>query len=154
MWFSSYGPEKENHQTGLATSCDGIHWQKHPGNPVFSLGAEGAWDSVAAFGVRVLKMGGVYHMLYTGAGEWARYRIGYAVSEDGIRWQKYPGNPILSWGEPGSWDCRKMSIPIWMSLGENRYRIYYSGDNGVSYLGIGFAEGRLVTQVNSGRTNR
>ena len=144
MWFSSYGPEKENHQTGIATSSDGVRWQKDPRNPVLRLGPAESWDSVAAFGVRVLLKEGVYHMLYTGAAQTARYRIGYAFSKDGLHWEKYGGNPILPWGEPDSWDCRKMSIPIWLPIEDDRYRIYYSGDNGVSYLGVGGAEGRLT----------
>ncbi len=53
---------------GLATSRDLIHWTKYSGNPIFSRGAEGAWDEGAIWFTTVEKVNGVYYMWYEGYG--------------------------------------------------------------------------------------
>lgn len=53
---------------GLATSRDLIHWQKYPGNPIFSRGPAGAWDEGAIWFTTVEKINGRYYMWYEGYG--------------------------------------------------------------------------------------
>jgi len=53
---------------GLATSIDLVHWKKYEGNPIFSRGAEGAWDEGAIWFTTVEKIGGRYYMWYEGYG--------------------------------------------------------------------------------------
>jgi len=38
------GSDWDGAQIGLATSEDGREWTKYAGNPVITLGADGAWD--------------------------------------------------------------------------------------------------------------
>ena len=53
---------------GLATSRDLVHWEKYPGNPIFSRGEEGAWDEGAIWFTTVEKLSGRYYMWYEGYG--------------------------------------------------------------------------------------
>jgi predicted GH43/DUF377 family glycosyl hydrolase len=46
MWYGSYQMTAElKTALGFAVSTDGIHWQKHPNNPVFGPDASRAWES-------------------------------------------------------------------------------------------------------------
>ena len=53
---------------GLATSRDLIHWEKYPGNPIFSRGDEGQWDEGAIWFTTVEGIDGRYYMWYEGYG--------------------------------------------------------------------------------------
>jgi predicted GH43/DUF377 family glycosyl hydrolase len=46
MWYGSYwSAEKHKTALGLAVSSDGIHWHKHPANPVFRPDPDRPWES-------------------------------------------------------------------------------------------------------------
>jgi predicted GH43/DUF377 family glycosyl hydrolase len=46
MWYGSYWSAESNKTAiGFAVSGDGVHWRKHPGNPVFRPDAKRAWES-------------------------------------------------------------------------------------------------------------
>jgi len=143
MWFGSYGGEIENHQVGLATSTDGLHWHKHLGNPVFGLGAAGEWDCGAAFGPDVTQIGDTFHMLYAGGPRPGVYDIGHAFSTDGVTWHRSPQNPVVRRGPEGAFDCLRLGVPCLLSLGGDAYRVYYSGHNGKTYVGVACATGAL-----------
>jgi predicted GH43/DUF377 family glycosyl hydrolase len=68
---------------GLATSENGVLWRKYPGNPVFTPGGPGAWDSSLA-GTTVVLDGDSLRLWYSAYGavsEWeSAWQIGYAVS--------------------------------------------------------------------------
>lgn len=82
---------------GLATSSDGISWTRYAGNPVLSPGVSG-WDSVSLTNTAVVKVGATWYMLYE-AGSGGSI-IGMATSSDGISWNKYASNPVISKGDP------------------------------------------------------
>ncbi len=52
---------------GLATSRDLLHWTKFTGNPIFSVGAEGAWDGGCIWFGTAEKIGGRYYLWYEGS---------------------------------------------------------------------------------------
>ena len=81
---------------------DGVKWTKYEGNPVFSAGESGQWDDEYSVSVTVIKIDTLFHMWYTGGGNFAN--IGYSTSPDGINWTRNATNPVLSHGGDGSWD--------------------------------------------------
>ena len=102
---------------GLAESSDGISWTARPA-PVFEGGS--AWERFCLDADCKSLAGGVlepsvlwneearrFEMWYAGFGQPAdsfpTYRIGRAVSADGVNWTRDP-EPVLSPGGPGSWD--------------------------------------------------
>ncbi|MGQ9729775.1 MAG: hypothetical protein ACUVX8_00750 [Candidatus Zipacnadales bacterium] len=100
-------------QTGLATSTDLLHWNKHPANPILPVGPPGAWDSRFASDPVMNLINGVWHLFYYGfdghhAGD------GVAICPDGdlTRWQKSLYNPILTHGEPGTYDSLHAHKPF------------------------------------------
>ena len=123
---------------GLAESRDGSSWTKYAGNPILTLGNEGEWDSFYRGQVSILKEDGTYKMWYTGSngGPW---QTGYATSTDGIAWDLYAGNPVLSVGEGGSWDEIEANAPTVIKDG-SVYKMWYHGCNAdYAACGIGYA---------------
>jgi hypothetical protein len=122
------------YRIGLATSPDGITWEKHLGNPVLDSGASGTWDDFHVFSPTVLFDGTEYKMWY--AGGYSNSRIGYATSTDGIVWVKHP-NPVLDVGEYGTWDDYNL-YSLTVLFDGIEYQMWYTGFDG-SYSRIGYA---------------
>jgi hypothetical protein len=65
-------------------------------------------------------------------------RIGYATSTDnGLTWQKHPGNPVLNTGPAGSFDSRHVE-GHWVVHDASGYRMWYAGYDGSNWR-IGLA---------------
>ncbi|HUJ58060.1 MAG TPA: hypothetical protein VLX92_06195 [Kofleriaceae bacterium] len=57
MWYSAYAGALDDTTTiaiGLATSSDGINWQRDPHNPVLTPGPAGSWDDLRVLAPDVL----------------------------------------------------------------------------------------------------
>lgn len=83
---------------------DGIHWTKHPGNPVLDVGPDGAWDDTLVGEPRVLTTTNGFYMIYAGfdgtksGGKFSPfygYGLGSALSQDGVIWEKLSSTPLL-----------------------------------------------------------
>ena len=106
-------------------------WKKNLSNPVIDLGNRGTWDDNHAFSPTILFDGMEYHMWYSGH-DGLNYRIGYAISSDGINWVKHSNNPVLDLGNNGAWDDRGVSRPTVLFDGIE-YHMWYTGYNGEKY---------------------
>lgn len=131
----------------LATSGDGIHWDKYPHNPVLSYNPYVETDAFMVATPQVLHEEGVFKMWYNskGFGEGrsiGNYRIGYAESLDGIHWERCAKLPVL--GPSGSgWDATMVEYPEVLNIGGTHY-MWYCGEG---YGTIGYAKGRTVTSA-------
>ena len=71
---------------------------RHPANPVLLPVPESDWECYNVFNPGVLYYQGLFHMYYRAQGlDWVS-RIGYAVSPDGVHWNRLRA-PILG-GRP------------------------------------------------------
>jgi hypothetical protein len=61
IWYSG-GEQYEPDAIGYGTSPDGVHWTKHPSNPVFGPGTEKVFDQARVTGCQVLRRGGWHYM--------------------------------------------------------------------------------------------
>ncbi|WP_129409450.1 glycoside hydrolase family 130 protein [Marinitoga lauensis] len=68
--------------------------KRHPLNPLFSPNPNHLWESRFVFNPAVVYDGELFHMLYRAQGEDMVSRIGYAVSTDGIHFNRME-NPIF-----------------------------------------------------------
>lgn len=133
MWYTSGGavtPDTVLHNSiALATSPDGIHWTKYPGNPVFDVSTD-AWDSLGIETVTLLLDADApeshrYKMWYAGQTfNSYRYEIGYAYSPDGIHWTKHP-EAVLSVGDAIAWDNCFLEGPTVLKE-NNLYKMWYA----------------------------
>ena len=106
MYYSGarnpYGPSA----VGLATSTDGKNWVKYA-NPVLNYS-----NLEYNIGVQtVLKIGNTYYMYYTSSPQsnYNNCSINLAVSIDGVNWERYSDNPILS--AEASWEGVGVTYP-------------------------------------------
>jgi len=103
VYYTGY--DGVRHQTGLATSVDGVHWTKHPENPVLPAGAPGAWDDADTETRGAIFVDGTTLLFYTAQAPGSqRAAIGIARSLDGVHFERLPANPVLTGGGPASWD--------------------------------------------------
>ncbi len=148
-------------QIGIAESNDGVTWIRRQDDyePVLysTQFPEGAvlnpeelsqvFDSVWVFGGCVIRDGESYKMWYTGWNSDNEYlpsgksnkinfRIGYATSDDGVRWTKIRGaageGSVLGLGESNSLDCKGVAQPFVIKIG-NTYRMWYEGYDGQTW---------------------
>jgi len=128
MWYGS----PSTLDMKYAESPDGITWTEH--GTVLERGGLGAWDSSDCSWGSVVKDGAAYRMWYGGRGPSTSYSIGYAVSVDGIHWEKYDvgsnTNPaddmVLGAGPAGAWDSQGVNDPTVVRLG-NEWHMWYQG---------------------------
>jgi hypothetical protein len=141
---------------GMATSPDGITWTKYndptttdppfaESDPIIPAGASGEFDEWGVVGAGVFRMGGYYHMYYSGLGPdpvmGYRTDIGYAYSTDGISWEKWPENPVYVQENDPYFDYTTMIIEQPTILVEDStIYLYYDYGTSINSLGMATAE--------------
>lgn len=69
--------------------------KRHPSNPILLPDPHSDWETYNVFNPSVIYANGLFHMHYRAQGlDWLS-RIGYAVSKDGIHWNRF-SEPVLS----------------------------------------------------------
>lgn len=108
LWFTGYdGTKPGQKMLGLATSSDGLHWERDSRNPIYRE----TWCE----DMMVVKVDGIYYMFAEGAKDQAQL----LTSSDGIEWKRRGtldirltnGDPIppgpfgtpTAWLEAGTW---------------------------------------------------
>ncbi|MFI5253070.1 MAG: hypothetical protein ACHQQQ_11645 [Bacteroidota bacterium] len=127
MYYTAYNG---NYSIGVATSPDGIHWEKYSGNPVITAEGSG-WESNTASKSAVVFSDGHYLMMYVGSGNLG-YAIGLATSTDGYHWVKEPSNPVLVHGDAGTWDNVGVHI-VGFAKSDSTYYLMFDGFENISY---------------------
>jgi predicted GH43/DUF377 family glycosyl hydrolase len=123
-------------RTGLATSEDGVHWQKL-GRALSPEGWEGSY--IAANGSAIVSGGEIFYWYV--AGEPGDGRIGLARSRNGgLDWTKLP-KPVLIPGPRGSFDERAVADPYVIQRGD-RFYMFYLGQDRAARQRLGVARSR------------
>lgn len=84
---------------GVATSTDGVIWNKVGTAPVVPAGG---WASRGVMDAHVIQVGTQYYLYYSGLNSSSRYHVGLARSSDGLTFIP-ESNPVLS-PTSGGWD--------------------------------------------------
>jgi len=109
---------------GLATSTDGINWNRHPSNPI--LVADQPWEGTGVYYANVYEKNNQYEMLYMNA---SGTGFGKATSVDAINWVKDESNPFFTKDQThNNWASYKIAYPNFIRI-NNHDRIYYTGFN-------------------------
>jgi predicted GH43/DUF377 family glycosyl hydrolase len=145
MWYTGGGTAAvEDWDIGYASASlepvpFDITWYKYPSNPVYQ-GKSGEFDSNSSFHPAIIVYDNQYHMWYSGYdGQGNGSRVGYAVSEDGISWERHP-DPVLVTGSGSSWDNFSVQQPTVLFDGTT-WHMWYTGINisGLASRQIGYA---------------
>ena len=140
LWYSA-GEQYEPNAIGYAESSDGVHWVKHPSNPIFCANPGNLWEAHKVAGVQVIRKDGQYIMFYIGYRDEHFAQIGLARSADGITgWQRNPDNPII-FPEPGKWDGEACYKP-YAIFEDGKWMLWYNGRTGhAEQIGLAVHDG-------------
>lgn len=136
-WILDNGKPEPIYKIKMATSIDGINWEKHNKDLI-----ESKIENEAQASPDVFFKDGIYHLFfcYRGGkdyrGKTNGYRIGYAFSTNLIDWTRDDENVGISVSNEG-WDSEMISYPHVFELNGNIY-MYYLG-NSVGKNGFGLA---------------
>jgi len=121
MWYA--GRDGAHRRIHLASSADGITWQRH--GIVLGPGPGGSPDAYAADCPAVAAApDGTLVMLY-GAG--TSRSVAAAVSADGTRWRRL--GPLVHRGGPGEPDSRYAFYPALLPAGPGTAELLYAGED-------------------------
>lgn len=122
---------------GLERSADGVHWIPEPANPVFYMGPYGDWDELVVGDHALIRDGNLFKLWHVGITRWQRgfrNEFGYAESSDGRSWRKCRLNPVLTQGEPGTWDGGWVYAAGVVKIDDEQNATHvYAGQPGASY---------------------
>lgn len=125
--YPNAGYEQGAAVIGLCRSRDLLHWET--GEPALLPGDGAPWERGGLYKPCLLKYQDTYYLFYNAknqtAGSWNE-QTGVAYSKDLKTWSRYPGNPILRNGPPGSPDEHFASDPCVLQDGD-RWAFYYFG---------------------------
>ena len=145
MWYSSStgwvvvdGHPEPRYKIKYAESKDGLTWTR-PNTTCIEYGFEDEANARPA----VIKENGLYRMWYCFRGSYGyrtdvdqSYRMGYAESEDGIKWTRKDGEAGIARSGDG-WDSEMVGYPNVYEHGGCKYMLY--NGNGFGRSGFGYA---------------
>lgn len=138
MWYTSGvrwelhdGAPRHYYHIKYAESDDGLHWRRDGRVAVDFADAE---EHVVARPC-VRKDGDLYRMWFSHRGD--AYRLGYAESRDGLRWERRHDASGMTPSADG-WDSEMLCYAFVFDHGGSRYMLY--NGNGYGRTGIGLAE--------------
>lgn len=143
-WILSEGRPEPVYKIRMATSTDGIHWEKSNRDLIESrVEADEAQASPDVF-----YHGGRYHMFFSYRfssgfrGKEKGYRIGYAVSDDLIEWTRDDRKAGIDVSDSG-WDSEMISYSHVFDLDGEIYMLYLGNQVGKHGFGLAKLVGTL-----------
>jgi len=135
MWYgSTIDWSSENtemiHVIKYATSQDGEKWERHGLAIPYEIGVAQAFSRPT-----VLKNEKGYHMWFSyRSGNGTKYRIGYAHSSDGIKWDRKENSGIDV--SKSGWDSEMICYPFVFNHKGREYMLYNGNDYGKNGFGL------------------
>lgn len=161
MWYSGMGSGENVEGIGYATSTDGITWTRVTGPltggaVLRASGVAGTFDEREVVAPSVIRdqassalpcesgrtSGVCFRMWYEGVPASNAFRLGYAVSPDGINWTRVAGSgtggSILDSGSMGSFDDNAIGVTTVIKEGA-LFRMWYEAKNYSNEFSVGSA---------------
>ena len=129
-------------------STDGIRWAVQD-TPVLQM--DQPWEAGRLFYPTVLKLNGLYLMWYASyhGPEKQKTALGFALSEDGLAWRKYPENPVFEPDPTREWESHYTTSQSILRLTDGSWRIWYASRTKPpfvhKYFAVGTARGHITT---------
>lgn len=138
MWYTTFKrwgvaetDEKHYYHIRYAESSDGLNWVRNGKVCIDFNESDGEYVAAKPF---VMKYKGLYLMWYSYRGPY--YKIGFAVSENGIDWVRYNNIASLDASETG-WDSEMVCYGF-VVVHQDTLKMFYTG-NGFGKSGLGLA---------------
>jgi beta-1,2-mannobiose phosphorylase / 1,2-beta-oligomannan phosphorylase len=139
MWYT--GQAKGKSWIGCAVSKDGKSWERAGDKPVLS--PEQPWEQGAVMCPHVLydDKEKRYRMWYSGGEQFEPNAIGYATSDDGLKWVKNEKNPIFRPEAKNAWEKDRVTACQVVKQGD-WYIMFYIGFADKDHAQIGLARSK------------
>jgi len=139
MWYT--GQAKGRSAIGYATGPDGRTWTRKADHPVLEPSA--AWEGIAVMCPHVMwdSTSHIWKMWYSAGQQYEPNAIGYATSTDGVHWEKYASNPVMTPNSHIDWEKDRVTaaqIIYWKGW----YYSFYIGFRDVDHAQIGLARSK------------
>jgi len=122
------------HVIKYATSKNGETWDKHGLAIPFEIGVAQAFSKPT-----VVRDESGYHMWFSyRSGDGTKYRIGYAYSKDGLKWNREENSGIDVSKE--GWDSEMICYPFVFEHKGNKYMLYNGNEYGKTGFGLAVLE--------------
>ncbi|MBN2777306.1 MAG: T9SS type A sorting domain-containing protein [Bacteroidales bacterium] len=119
---------------GLATSTDGLNWDKSENNPIFTKGDsidfDGRW--IESPTVLFNETDSHFYMWYSAMPWTMLNKTGFATSENAESWNKFDNNPVVS-GGPDYYDNVGVYVPCVLKTDEI-FEMWYSAMPPVEHI--------------------
>lgn len=104
-----------------------VEFTPYEHNPIFSGTHQETWDKLIRERGFILHEDGMYKMWFTGynGSDTVPKYLGYATSDDGIKWTRFPKNPIFN---------EKWTEDMFVTKYEGKYYMYAEGRNDVAHM--------------------
>ncbi|MDR3267976.1 MAG: family 43 glycosylhydrolase [Tannerella sp.] len=137
LWYT--GQADGRSWIGYATSADGKNFVRQSAEPVIS--AEEPWEKVAVMCPHVIwdEQEEIFKMWYSGGEQYEPDAIGYAVSKDGLHWEKQAGNPVFSADPALEWEQHKVTA-CQVIKRKKDYLMFFIGFYDIHLARIGMAK--------------
>ena len=129
MYYTE-APIAEEDEVHLATSADGINWEKR--GVVIDVGATNSWEPDRVGRPSVIYENGEFRMWYDGQIFQVARHVGYATSNDGFQWTKSPNNPVLL--NEGAIDVARVGNEYIMLTESRNGTKYYRSSNRIDWV--------------------
>lgn len=144
MYYTGRNEATSRTSLGMATSDDGVTWEKYAGNPIIDVDAWGNFWGGAFFFEN-----GVWH-LWHGVENGGASGLAYMWSTDGIEWNDGPDNPVLTQNpDVGAADYGLVGDSVSGYRDGDTYRIMYTGFNWELFGSEGRFEGICIAFVDA-----
>jgi predicted GH43/DUF377 family glycosyl hydrolase len=139
MWYT--GQARGKSWIGCATSKDGKTWERMSDKPVLS--AQQPWEKVAVMCPHVIydDKARLYRMWYSGGDQYEPNAIGYATSNDGLKWIKHERNPIFKPDGKHPWEKDRVTACQVIRQGD-WHLMFYIGFRDRDHAQIGIARSK------------
>ena len=124
---------------------------RHPQSPFMYPNPSHQWEARNVFNPAVVQHNGLFHMLYRAQGDDYVSRIGYAVSQDGLNWNRLE-NPVLA-PHAGRDDYRGVEDPRITPL-DGAFYMTYTAYGASSYYPMIARSENLITWTDVGPVER
>ncbi|HTW49901.1 MAG TPA: hypothetical protein VMD92_18230 [Acidobacteriaceae bacterium] len=139
MWYT--GQANGHSRIGYATSADGRAWTRQSPQPV--LESSVPWEGVAVMCPDVLwdESARLWKIWYSAGTQYEPNAIGYATSHDGLHWEKYDSNPVLTPDPHHEWEQNRVSA-VQVIRWQGWYYAFYIGFRDIDHAQIGLARSK------------
>ncbi len=139
MWYT--GQTNERSMIGYARGGDGRNWVRQSARPV--LESTLPWERVAVMCPHVMwdQEKKIWRLWYSAGEQYEPNAIGYATSSDGLHWNKYPANPVMTPEPNALWERQRVTAAQIVSW-HGWYYSFYIGFRDIDHAQIGLARSK------------